>query len=629
MNEPSRRTVLKRGLGTVLAGLFSGFSVSKGSATPIGAAVSRRPRPYQPPPYPAVRLLPKQRGTAWWAPRPPAYPQDISEEQLIADARGYSDALLEYVEAWFDGGVPSEIPPEFVPPGVSRRDFKSFRLMREDELSQTPQWTQRLAHRIDPQRLYGSFPDPNCTYLIAFLMAPFGCTLEMSGEFPHARFFDVQITPSFDPKSYRYDGGVGVPEVPIVDVDIDPLIGHTNPFRMGASRDASLRGYEISFDFAIGDPVLGDEAMRPPFRAPGNRRRGGALFFQGPWGAYPRIGGHGRGAWDIGQLWVRYYAPDDSHDVLGGVPLPRLMYRLPDGRRFWIAASTEGLQARANRTVTLKPASAEPSPREHNTQEYGWAKQVGIFRAVISGLAMNTAAGPPSYVRELDKGVAGRGHDLPAPNSYEQSATSCTYIDYLCRSMTCAKGKVVVLTGKMPRCPRTREGGGQVESAEARYWSIVGYHIPDGWDFLRAFSPDAVNGVAQHAVYDEEVILDEQQRFVIALSRQEDRPKNATSDAGVTWVDWGVSPKVSWTLRWLSVHAEWSSESAPSPGRVGAHGDWAHPGFDEEKMWLRNDFAGLMGEYQPRVHYLSVAEFEALGDVLRPTDLPIWRGAAE
>jgi hypothetical protein len=623
MADEPRRRLLKAALPLAAAGFLPG---ALRPASAASSAAPLAPRPYRAAAWPRVQLLPKPAGTAWWAPAPPAYPQPIPHERLLRDARGYSEALRAYIEAWFDGRVPAELPARFVPPGVNREDFRRFRLLRDDEADAVSPWAQRLAHRIDPERLHGSFPDPNCTYLIAFLFAPFGCTLEMDGEFPHARFFDVQITPSFDPRSYRYDGGIGVPETPLVDADIEPQPGHTNPFRVGADREAADRGYALRFDLAIGDPTALDPAMTPPFRATGNARKGGALFFQGPWGAYPWIGGHGRGGWDIGQLWVRYYAPDDARGPLGGVRLPRLRYRLPDGRAFWLDVDTAGIHARANRTVSLKPASAEPTEKEHTTARYGWGKQVGIFRGVITGLAMNTRGAGPEYVRDLDKGVAARGHDLPAPNNCEPSATSCTYIDYLCRSMTCGEGRVVVLAGRLPRTPRTRGGGGRMAAAEARYWSIVGYHIPDGWDFLRAFAKDAVNGVAQHAVMDEDVVLQDERWYVIALSRPQDRPRNATAANGVTWVDWGVAPKVSWTLRWLSVAPEWLSDDAPTPGKVGPHGDWAHPGFDPDRMWRHNDHDGLLGAYQPRVHYLDTAAFEALGEHVTPDRVPPWAG---
>jgi hypothetical protein len=562
---------------------------------------------------------------AWWAPAAPAYPQPTPPQELIAQARGWSEALLGYIEAWMDGRASPDLPDAFIPTGVNRADFPHFRLMSPAEAARARQWVLRPAHTINPAALHGSFPDPNCTYLLAMLYAPFGCRVEMEGSFPHARFFNVQITPPFDPRSYRYDGGIGVPEVPIVDVDIAPLPGHSNPFHPGARRDDPRRDYALSFDLAIGDPVAIEPAMRPPFRAPGNRRLGGAIFHQGPWGAHRNIGGHGRGGWDFGQLWVRYYAPDFGMGPYAGVPLPRLIYRLPDGRPFWLQIEAAGLERRANRTVSVRAGTAEPNAVEHTDHTMGWGKQVGIFRGVITGIAMNTRGASPAYVRALDRGVAGRGHDLPAPNNYEQSATSCTYIYYIVRSMTCGTGKVVVLTGRLPRTPRTRDGQRVMERAEARYWSLVGYNIPDGWDFLRALSPDAVNGVAQHAVMDEDVIIQPDGRYVIALSRAADRPRNAVPGAGVTWVDWGAAPKVSWTLRWLTVAPDWIAPNAPVPARTGPHGDWANPGIDTSRMFRNTDQTGILGEYQPRVHYLTRRAFEALGPRVEAAAVPIWR----
>lgn len=618
--HPARRTLLKTGLAW--AGLAA--------VSPAFAQRGRIPRgvePFRAAPLPPVVMAPRAPNLAWYVPTPPAYPQAIPAQRLIADAQGYSDALQRYIEAWLDGRAGAVLPDAFIPPGVNRGDFKRFTLVRDSEINPETQWVQRLAHTIHPRALYGSFPDPNCTYLIALVYAPFGCTLQMDGQFPHARFFDVQISPSFDPKSYRYDGGIGVGEAPIVDADIDPLPGHVNPFRVGAQRDSQDRRYTLTFDLAIGDPVQLNPAFRPPFfRAPGNRRVGGGLYFQGPWGAYPWIAGHGRGAWDIGQLWVRYYAPDAGKGPLAGAPLPKLTYQLPDGRKFWLQVDFEGLARRANRTTSVPAGSAEPSLEKNNDHTFGWAKQVGIFRSVISGIALNTKAGDQAYVRALDKGVAGRGHDLPAPNDYEQSATSCTYIDYLVRGMTCAQGKVVALTGKLPRIPRTRDGARIMQAGEARYWSLVGYYVPDGWDFLAAFSPDAVNGVAQHAVMDEEIILQDDNRYLIVLSRGADRPRNATPEAGVTWVDWGAAPHISWTLRWMTVGPEWTAPNAPTPAKVGPHGDWAHPNFDPAKMFRNTDQTGLLGAYQPRVHYMPRAQFEALGPRVSWRDVPIWRG---
>jgi hypothetical protein len=93
----------------------------------------------------------------------------------------------------------------------------------------------RRAGTIDFRAVLLQFPDPHCTYLLLPLFAPFGSRVIVEGQFPHARFFDLQITPSFIPEAY-HDGYYGVGEVPIVDADIQPLPGSTNPFRPGADR---------------------------------------------------------------------------------------------------------------------------------------------------------------------------------------------------------------------------------------------------------------------------------------------------------------------------------------------------------------------------------------------------------
>ena len=127
------------------------------------------------------------------------------------------------------------------------------------------------------------------------MYAPFGTQVIVEGQFPHARFFDLQPTAPFWPEAYRYNGYAGVGEVPLVDADIDPLPGHTNPFRVGADRNATSRGYQVSLVLKQGNPVELEPAFRPPaYRAPGNTRAAGGIAYQGPWGS-DRQHGHGRG----------------------------------------------------------------------------------------------------------------------------------------------------------------------------------------------------------------------------------------------------------------------------------------------------------------------------------------------
>ncbi|MEO0377483.1 MAG: hypothetical protein AAF329_23350 [Cyanobacteria bacterium P01_A01_bin.17] len=204
---------------------------------------------------------------------------------MIEEAQLISNDLEDYIEAWLAGEASDQLPAELIPPGVDTKEFGNFRLVRPEDISADEQWAIRPAEEINLNATWGYFPDPQATYLVLpTLFAPFGSQVIIEGEFPHARFFDIQITPSFHPEAYRYRG-FGVGEVPIVDADIEPLPGNVNPFRVGADRTASNRRYQVTFDLKIGNPVDLNSAFRPPYyRAAGNRRVGGAIGYQGPWG---------------------------------------------------------------------------------------------------------------------------------------------------------------------------------------------------------------------------------------------------------------------------------------------------------------------------------------------------------
>lgn len=582
-----------------------------------------RPPRLSAPPLPTTLNLPP--GTMPLVPRPPAYPYG-DRDVWIRDAQEISRGLTEYIRAWQNDAVPPRLPDAFVPPGVNRKDFSTFTLADPDQLRPVEKWAVRPAQPIDLNAAYGSFPDPNCTYLVVpAFYAPFGSKLVIEGEFPHARYMSIQVTPSFDPASYHYDHAIGVGEVPIVDADIEPLPGHTNPFRPNADRTAEKRSYRVEFDLAIGDPVRLNPAFRPPhFRAPGNRRTAGAILFQGPWGT-GRVGGHGRGVFSVGQIWIRYYRPDNGKGPLAGVPLPRVWCEFPDGSRFWVLANKESFLRRVNRPTRLRDDGfLAPNPAKLQGPANGWSKQAGIFRSIVSGIAIGTGWARPPYVRLLDRGVAGRDETLAPPNNYEQSATSCTHIDYLVRGMSIERGQVVVLTGKLPTFPDTLRGATTFPTAQMRYWSLTGYAVPSGLDFLAALDPNTVSGVAIQSVRDDELALDGQRRYIIALSKPADRPRNSAPANGVTWREWGPSAEVSWTIRWLSVGPEWTFPLTPSPSLLGFRTDLASPQFDP-RLISQNHHNGILGEYLPRIHYLSRSQFEALGPRPTPESLPIWR----
>ena len=599
----ARRSFLKTTAGATLA------------AASTGLLPGRRSLRGQVPPPPLPD--PARPWFIPFAPAPAPFPDFPDRQAVIAEAQRRSDALEAHVRRWLDGNAPARLPADLLLPGDDPDVIRDFTLVRPEDIRPEQQWVIRPSRPIDFDAVFVEFPDPHCTYLLLPMYAPFNSRVIVKGQFPHARFFDLQITPSFLPEAYHH-GYYGVAEVPLVDADVEPKPGSVNPFRPGADRTGSARNYKVVFDLRNGDPVeLNPQAFRPPhYRAPGNQRFGGAILHQGPgqfYGAPPPPDWRDR--FESGNLWVRYYAPDDARGALAGVPLPKVLYQLPDGRRYFIRCDLATAQAHFSRTQPARTtAPADPAPGRASA---GWGKQFGIARNGLSGIAQGSGLLDARYVREFDLGAEGKGENQPAPGNHERGATECTYINYLTASMSLGADMVAVLTGRLPTTPRTRGGEPLMTPAQARYWSLTGY------DDLDLFSGSI--GAAVQSVMDDEIVTDAPGRYVLVFSRASERPRNATAAHGVTWVNWGLVSAVGWVIRWLSVFPEWSFERAPDQGHLGWATDWASLRYDRNLLGC-NDQRGFLGEYQPVVHYLSRGEFEALGDgFIGPARVPVWR----
>lgn len=617
----SRRSLLQGALAAgVAAGLPWSRVVAAAPSSPGGQAVPRVPFAHRGADLPSVDFarratrIPDARAVQAVPGR--SYPPFASRNDCLGAAIDLSRRLEQYVKDWLDGKVPAALPTDLLPTGINPVDHHNFVLQRVDQIVAEDQWGVRPAETIDFTGLRGYFPDPHCTYLVpTAFYAPFGSTVVIEGEFPHCRYFSIQPTPPFDPDVLRYSGYAGAPEVPLPDVDIEPLPGHVNPFRPGADRNATKRGYHVEIDLVVGNPTLVEPSFRGPYyRGAGNRRFGSALCYQGPWGT--EEGGHKRGPFDVGQLWLRYYAPDHGRGPLAGVALPKLFYRLPDGRAYYIAAGKPGLADRANRRVPIRvTGSEEPRDIVGEKATWGWDKKFGILRSILVGVGSGLYLGP-KWARDLDYHVTWRGEDEPGANRLEQSATTCSHINYFTRGIAVGWGKVAVVTGRLPRTPRTRGGEAVMNRGEARYFSLTSYDPA----YPQA---DGYAGAAISSVMDDEIVTDAEGRYIICYSRPEDRPANATAANGVTWVNWGSVGSQAVTCRWLSVDPDWSFPLTPHEEFIGWEGSWASARFSPRFVG-ENHHRGRLLEYLPRIHYLTRVAFEALGGPLSIAQVPAW-----
>ncbi|WP_430908511.1 hypothetical protein [Maribacter sp. 2-571] len=541
-----------------------------------------------------------------------------SDTELKRGAQELSDNLEEYIRKWARGEVPAELPDNILPKGYDTERFKNVRLVPYGEIDPETQWVSRKAHDIDFNRLYGSFPDPHCTYLLApIIYAPFGAKMVIEGEFPYCRFFNIQTSPPFDGKGYRYDKFAGNGEVAIVDSDMVPKPGHVNPFTPNGDRMAKNRSYEVTYMMAMGNASALDPSHTPPYRGDGHMRYGSAIQVQGPWGEDSKSG-HGRGIWDFGDVWVRYYGIDHDKFPSGGVALPKMYFQLKTGERFTVIADYEGFIEASEKTMANR-SIGNNDPAAYNGKDVGWDKQFGIFLQIATGgaraLYKDTEA-DKEYVRNLHKGITGRGADMIAPASLEPHATGCNYHGYLTNGMSIKKGNVYAISGKMPTFPDTRDGAGQLQPAQCRYWSLTSYDA--------SFPFSKVVGLENTSIMDDEVVLDDDRNYIIVYSRPEDRPKNAVPENGVTWVDYGNTCTQAFTLRWVSVGPEWSFDKTPDELHLPwKKTTWSGSDFDRNIIG-RNDRNGFLGAYHPVRHYMSKKTFEDLGN-LTQTALPDWR----
>jgi hypothetical protein len=152
------------------------------------------------------------------------------------------------------------------------------------------------------------------------------------------------------------------------------------------------------------------------------------------------------------------------------------------------------------------------------------------------------------------------------------------------------------MRGKMPTFPDTYTGAGGrglevMPEAQAQYWSLVSCEA--------APSGQIVDGLC-----DMQIPLDADRQYTIVYSRQEDRPRNATEEHGVAWIEWsqrgegidGPQNRADFgmlMLRIMATDPAWKER----PDNV------TQPGMEE----------AVMGSYYPRGYYTTKAEFEARG----------------
>ena len=404
------------------------------------------------------------------------------------------------------------------------------------------------------------WPDKRPTYFIGQMEMPAGSSLTLRGRFPYARYFKLSLY-KFERNTFVTIAGASLPGY-----EIEPDPGSGNPYRLGADRLVQNRDFTVRL-----------LAQDPP--ADPSARQKNTIY----------VGADGKAV----QMVFRIYVSDKGHDGAGWGP--------GDG------------PSRAGSGVTYEGKLADGTVLPAAEVDKQWARPMGDVPASFSAdqwyeMANNqnnnpcmtpaTAPACPNSQFELFRGmrfsVAGA---FMKPEERAQIKLHAEMgggvdptTDYLVNYLSRKFGPVYVFRAKLPTFPNTFDGTKIMPDGQVQYWSV-------------ATMASAPSGALWDGVFDMQVTTDKDGFYTIVVSRPEDRPKNATPENGVTWLNWGPGEglddprnRTDWgmlLMRFMVPDKNWehSPAKATSPGTE----------------------AAVMGPYYPKGYYTTKAEFEAKG----------------
>ncbi len=404
------------------------------------------------------------------------------------------------------------------------------------------------------------WPDKRPTYFFGQLVMPAGSSLTIQGRFPYARYFKFSL--------YKFERStfVAVPGGSLAGYDIEPDPGSGNPFKVGADRLVKNRNFTLH--------LLAEDPPATPADRPKNTVYVGRdeKEIMAGFRIYVTDKGYDGGGW----------GPADTPSLEG----PGITYegKLAEGTKL----SAEEIVKRFGRPMGSAPPpltadqwfklvnSKENDPRL--SPATAPARRDGQFE-LFWGMRYTIAG---AFMRPEERAK------IKLQTEMEGGGDPTT--EYMVNFLSRKFGPVYVFRAKAPTFPNTYEGAKIMPEGQVTYWSVVTV-------------ASAPSGELWDGVFDMQVPVDKDGYYTIVMSRPGDRPKNATRENGVTWIDWGPGEGLSdprsrgdWgmlLMRFMVPQKDWEH----SPAKV------TRPGME----------AAVMGPYYPRGYYTTKAKFEAEG----------------
>ncbi len=429
-----------------------------------------------------------------------------------------------------------------------------------------------------PYQVANLYPDAGTSYFVGWFTLPKGAKLIITGEYGHLRYFSYTVATKLP------NGQLGNGDF-IVDENIQPDKDCVNPFDPDEKRSATPRRYTLH--------IVNGEAPKQSENRPKNTIFTGITEEK-------RLKSDLTGNKDLqSHLAFRNYLPDVGYDGTGNVTLaeehghglPEVALEM-DGKLYHGEEMRSILHVEKNAQIpgssvtdwlgqvaasyNPKNAPALPPRFEPNYFQRFWNTNYSALGAFI----LDPEERVTTYPAKADGGLANNPDTV-----------------YMLASVSLEYGRVFVIKGKMPRHQKTRHGEETWEKdPQLRYLSATtGGSLPSGLGWA--------------TVYDEEIPVDDDGNFTIVVSWQEDRPKNARTECGIKWLDFGEGEghyigARNWVtyvyMRYQHMSKDWleSPKHIPTPTEK-------HPNPQD---------AHVMREYYPKSKYMSKADFENLGN---------------
>ena len=340
-----------------------------------------------------------------------------------------------------------------------------------------------------------AYPDAGVFYWNAAFTVPEGARLYLKGIFPHSRYMSL----------ISYDGR-GAPIESLADYLIVPDQNSINPFVDGASRTNEKRSYTVEIvnhspettrkegiKLELQTDVKGSSSQKQI----SHRNSLNAVQY-------------GQGQQSI---IYRIYVPDKGKSESGGVPLPEFVLILNNGDELKGEEACDALHTNQPAQITIDA--------------------IGLPMTVYSELVNQPgkpdtwpATVPPTWYLQYDRDFLLGIYNGQQPKSLRKS-TGGFYPNldnnYVRTIINRKHGKVFVMKGKLPKTPKTYHGDEFMTKEELVYWSICSN---------QGFANTRVND----CLFDELVPVNNNGEYIIVVSREEDRPRNAYAECGVGWL---------------------------------------------------------------------------------------------